>query len=171
MLFNCIIQIAYTAKPAPRSLCFQAQLNSEALQDVSSLFIKSIDHCNNLCHLSQVDTPSIYFAPSSQFRSPGLGVKCCWLHATSPFGRKSSWQITTRSCQSYYPPSVLQLDLCVHFMPASLINRNTTHLENPPALPTHSGPHSQSYFWKAPLQFSHFRLKSTQKHNVKGRKL
>lgn len=31
LLFNCIIWIAYTAKPAPRLLCFQVWLNSEDL--------------------------------------------------------------------------------------------------------------------------------------------
>lgn len=35
LVFNCIIWIAYTAKPAPRPYCFQVWFSSEALQDVS----------------------------------------------------------------------------------------------------------------------------------------
>lgn len=60
MLFNCIIQIAYAAKTAPRSLCFQAQLNSEVLQDVSYLFLERVLIIATIYAISHEWTPPQY---------------------------------------------------------------------------------------------------------------
>lgn len=118
LVFNCIIWIAYTAKPAPRPYCFQVWLNSEALQDASCSegywtlqpFMPPLSSGHPVISLCS-QTPTW----KARHRSQTLLTPCQF-----PFGRNPIWQTTARSCQSYYSPAALQVDLCIHFMPTSI---------------------------------------------------